>query len=440
MADGLGRPSLDAFFDPRTVAVVGASADPAKIGGSVLANLRGGGFAGRILAVNARTAMVQGLAAVPSLRDAGGGVDVAVIAVPAAAVLPVLKDCVATGVRGAVLLSAGFREAGAAGADREAELRAWLVMQPLRLVGPNCLGWIRPAKRLNLTFAPGMPRTGPLGFFSHSGALCAAILDWSRDHAIGFSLFASLGNQADVDESDVLEALTEDPETRVILGYVEGVADGRRFFAALSAAAARKPCVLMKAGRSQAGARAVLSHTGALAGSDRAFEAAVRQAGAVRAESLEELFDLARALAAAPLPAGRRVTIVTNGGGLGILATDAAAAAGLELPPPDAGARQRLAEAVPPQASLGNPIDLVGDAGAARYGAALAALGDGDDARIVMLTPTATTSSCVASRRKRKPWSRSLFHIARVSDEAIAYAVVRLNVDRLGRVRLDLLS
>lgn len=383
--------SLAVFFDPKSVAVVGASEDPSKVGGSVLANLRAGGFAGRIIPVNLRGGIVQGLAAVPSLLDVDGAVDVAVLAVPAPAVLPVLKECVAKGVGGAVVITAGFRESGPQGREREEEIRAWLRDQPLRVLGPNCLGWIRPSRRLNLTFAPGMPRVGSLGFFSHSGALCTAILDWSRDHGVGFSLFASLGNQADLTETDLVEALAQDPETHVILGYLEGVADGRKFFEALRAAAAKKPCVLVKAGRSSEGARAVSSHTGALAGSDRAFDAAVTQAGAVRAGSLEELFDLARALAVQPLPPGRGVVIVTNGGGPGILATDAAEAAGLEVTPLDEGVREHLARILPPHASLGNPVDLAGDATAARYGAALAALAGRDASSLVLLTPQAAT-------------------------------------------------
>jgi acetate---CoA ligase (ADP-forming) len=218
--------SLTPFLAPRTVAVVGASRDPAKVGGSVLANLQAGGFAGRIVPVNRDGGLVQGLPARPSLLDVNEPIDVVVIAVPASQVLGVLEQCAARGIPGVVVISAGFREAGAEGREREAQLRAWLRDQPLRLLGPNCLGWMRPATRLNLSFAPGMPASGNLGFFSHSGALCTAILDWARDRDLGFSLFASLGNQADIDETDVLCLLAEDSETRVILGYVEGLADG----------------------------------------------------------------------------------------------------------------------------------------------------------------------------------------------------------------------
>jgi acyl-CoA synthetase (NDP forming) len=298
-----------------------------------------------------------------------------VIAVPAPDVLPALKECVARGIRGAIVLSAGFREAGEAGQAREAELRAWLREQPIRVLGPNCLGWIRPSRRLNATFAPGMPPAGGIAFLSHSGALATAILDWARARRLGFSFFATLGNQADVTESDVLEAAADDSETHVIVAYLEGLADGRRFFDALRATAARKPVVLLKAGRSPEGGRAVSSHTGALAGSDIAFDAAVRQAGAVRARSVEELFDLARCLASQPLPRGRRLLVVTNGGGLGVIATDAARDAGLEVTELDSPVQARLRAALPSTASVANPVDLVGDADAARYANALHAIG-----------------------------------------------------------------
>src|SRR3990170_5925176 len=277
------RASLASFLDPHSIAVIGASRDPSKIGGSVLANLRSAGFAGRIVPLNVRATTVQGLTASPSLEAVDGPVDLAVITVPAPAVLSALKDCVAKGVGGAVVISAGFRESGEDGRKREAELREWLRGQPIRVLGPNCLGWIRPSRRLNVTFAPGMPEAGGIAFVSHSGALAVAILDWARERRMGFSLFASLGNQADLTEADVLEAVTGDAETRVIAAYIEGVADGRRFFAALCAA------------------------------------------------TVEELFDLARGLVSQPLPRGRRLLVVTNGGGLGIVATDAAREAGLEV-------------------------------------------------------------------------------------------------------------
>jgi acetyl coenzyme A synthetase (ADP forming)-like protein len=395
----VNRGSLHPFFDPASVAVIGASRDPSKVGGSVLANLRSAGFTGRVIPVNARAGLVQGLPAAPSLLAVDGAVDLAVVTVPAPAVLPALKECVTKGVPAAVVISAGFRESGGEGARREVELREWLGHQPIRVLGPNCLGWIRPSRHLNLTFAPGMPAPGSIAFVSHSGALAVAILDWARDRRMGFSLFASLGNQADVTESDVLAAVAEDDETRVIVGYVEGVADGRRFFETLGRAARLKPVVLLKAGRSAEGARAVSSHTGALAGSDRAFAAAVVQAGAVRATTVEELFDLARGLASQPLPRGRRLLIVTNGGGLGIVSTDAARESGLEVTPLADPIRERLAAVLPATASLVNPVDLVGDADAARYSNALDAIGPtAADATLVVLTAQAATDSAGVAR------------------------------------------
>ena len=394
----MSRPGLAPFFEAHAVAVIGASGNVSKVGGSVLANLRAAGFPGRLVAVNAARPVVQGLPAVRSILDVTEPIDLAVIAVPAPAVLDTLKQCVTKGVPAAVVISAGFREAGEEGRARETELRAWLREAPLRLIGPNCLGWIRPGQRLNLTFAPGMPAAGTLGFFSHSGALGTAILDWSREHRLGFSLLASLGNQADVDETDLLGALADDPDTRVILGYLEGVADGRAFFAALSAAAARKPCVLMKAGRSLEGARAVSSHTGALAGSDRAFDAAVRQAGALRVTTLEEMFDVARALVAGRTPPGRRVILLTNGGGLGILATDAAHDVALAVTPLPEPTRARLSAVLPPHAATANPVDLIGDATPSRYGDALQALAGESASLVVMLAPQAATDAAGVAR------------------------------------------
>ena len=394
-----GDRSLAPFLDPASVAVVGASRDPYKVGGSVVANLRSAGFPGRIIPVNSRADSVQGLPAVRAMLDVEGPVDLAVIAVPARDVLDALKQCAARKVGGAVVISAGFRETGGEGLRRETELREWLRGQTLRVLGPNCLGWIRPARRLNVTFAPGMPEPGGIAFVTHSGALAVAIMDWARDRRVGFSLFASLGNQADVNESDLLDAVAADGETRVIACYLEGVADGRRFLDALRRAAAVKPVVLLKAGRSAEGARAVSSHTGALAGSDRAFDAAARQAGAHRVDTVEELFDLARGLASQPLPCGRRLVVVSNGGGLGIVATDAARAAGLTMEPLGEDVRRRLAEGLPAAAGLGNPVDLVGNADARRYGHALHGLGEESaDAMLVLLTPQAATDAASIAR------------------------------------------
>jgi acetyltransferase len=256
-----------------------------------------------------------------------------------------------------------------------------------------------------------MPPAGGIAFVSHSGALATAIIDWARARRLGFSFFATLGNQADLTESDVLEAAADDAETRVIVAYLEGVADGRRFYTALRATTARKPVVVLKAGRSPEGARAVSSHTGALAGSDAAFDAAVRQAGAVRAQSVEELFDLARCLTSQPLPRGRRLLVVTNGGGLGVIAADAARDAGLEVAPLDAPTQTQLHAALPPTASLRNPVDLVGDADPARYANALHAVGASAavDAVLVIMTAQAATDAVGVARAvlgATRGWSR----------------------------------
>jgi len=392
-------PSLAPFFDPQCVAVVGASRDPSKVGGSVLANLRSAGFPGRVIPINPAAEVVQGLKAYPSVLATDAPIDLAVITVPAPDVMATLKECARKGVAGAVVISAGFRESTDAGREREAELRQWLPTQRIRLIGPNCLGWIRPSRRLNLTFAPGMPEPGGIAFISHSGALAVAILDWARDRRMGFSFFASLGNQADLNESDLLDAAAADPETRVILAYLEGVAHGRRLFETLRAITGRKPVVVLKAGRSAEGARAVSSHTGSLAGSDAAFDAAVRQAGAVRVSRIEELFDVGRALASQPLPRGRRLLVVTNGGGLGIVSADAARSAGMQVEPLPDTVRARLAAVLPSTASLANPVDLVGDADAARYSHALHALGhESGDAVLVVLTAQAATDSAGVAR------------------------------------------
>jgi acetyltransferase len=392
--------SLIPFFEPQSVAVIGASRNPAKVGGSVLANLIAAGFSGRIVPVNARAPIVQGLRAVPSILAAEGPVDLAVIAVPATHVLAALKDCVARRVGGAIVISAGFGETAGEGRAREAELRRWLRGQPIRVLGPNCLGWIRPGCRLNATFAPGMPLGGRIAFISHSGALAVAILDWSLARRMGFSLFASLGNQADLTETDLLRAAAADPQTRVIAAYLEGVADGRQFYEALQEAAAVKPVVVLKTGRSAEGARAVSSHTGALAGSDRAFEAAVRQAGALRVPSIEALFDVARALESQPLPRGRRLLVVTNGGGLGIVATDAAREAGLAVPALGEEVQSRLRAVLPSMAGLTNPVDLVGDADAGRFSDALHAVSESGvaDAALVLMTAQAATDAAQVAR------------------------------------------
>jgi acetyltransferase len=273
-----------------------------------------------------------------------------------------------------VIISAGFKEVGGEGAQLEQALRKRVRELGLRVVGPNCLGIIDTQSRINATFAAGTPTPGHIAFFSQSGALCTAILDWAIGNGVGFSKFISLDNKADCSEVDFIEALADDPETRVILGYIEGVEDGRRFMAAAERAGRVKPLIMMKAGGTPAGARAASSHTGTLAGSEKAFAAAFRQAGILRAESVEELFDWARAFAYQPLPDGPHLAILTNAGGPGIIAADAAERLGVPLAPLAPATVERLRAALPPTAALYNPVDVIGDADAPRYRTAVEAV------------------------------------------------------------------
>jgi len=384
---------LEAFFRPSSVAVIGASRDPEKLGYAVLSNLKEGGFKGALYPINPKADEILGLKAYPSILDVPGPVDLAVIVIPYPFVPAVLEQCGQKGVPAVVVISAGFREAGREGLEREQELIEIARRYNIRLVGPNCLGVIDTATPLNATFAAGMPPAGPMAFMSQSGALGTAVLDMALAGRIGFSRFVSLGNKADVDEIDLLEAWEDDPDSRVILIYVEGLKDGQRFMEVARRVTRKKPVVAVKSGVTRAGSRAVSSHTGSLAGSEAAYRAAFRQAGVIRAGSMERLFDYARAFAYQPLPAGDRVAIVTNAGGPGILATDALEHAGLRLARLKSETIEALMADLPSAASAANPVDVLGDALADRYEHALRlVLADpGVDAVIVIVTPQAMT-------------------------------------------------
>lgn len=397
--DDAGR-NLLALFAPRSVAVVGASRERGKLGSLVLRNVQTSGFAGPIYPVNPTARRIAGLVAYPSVSAIPGPVDLAVIVVPAPAVLPVIQDCVAKRVRAAIIISAGFRETGPAGALAEEKIVALARSIGMRILGPNCLGVIDTTTPLNASFAARMPRANGIAFLSQSGALGAAILDWAAARDLGFSKFASLGNEADVSESDLLGLWKEDETVRVIAAYLEGVPDGGRFRRTAAETTRRRPVVVLKAGRTTAGSRAVSSHTGALAGTDAAYGAAFEQSGVIRAETLEALFDAAAALAAQPLPRGRELTIVTNAGGPGIVATDAAITAGLRLTRLSPQTSERLRQALPGAAGLLNPIDVLGDAGPERYRVAIeAALRDPNGAALlVILTPQLKTDAEATAR------------------------------------------
>ena len=366
------RHPLDPFFKPRSVAVIGATETPGSVGRTVLANLVATSFGGVVHPVNPRRDTVLGLKSYPAVGDVPGPVDLAVVVTPAATVPEIIRQCVDAAVPAALIISAGFRETGPAGAELEARVFAEARRGDMRIVGPNCLGIMNPTSGLNATFAAGIARPGRVAFLSQSGALLTAILDWSFVERVGFSAFVSTGSMLDVGWGDLIDYFGDDPATRAIVIYMESIGDARAFLSAAREVALTKPIIVIKAGRSEAASHAATSHTGALTGSDDVLDAAFRRAGVLRVNAIEEVFDLAELLGKQPRPPGRRLTIVTNAGGPGVLATDALVAGGGELAALSAASHGRL-DAVLPQAwSHGNPIDVLGDATPDRYEQALA--------------------------------------------------------------------
>ena len=382
---------IDFLFSPKSIAVIGASNDPQKVGYAVLNNLMKYCFTGDIFPVNPKSEEILGLKAYKSLGDIKGDVELAVVAIPAQMVPQTLGDCIRKGVKAAVIISAGFKEAGAAGILLEEELKALVRESGIRVLGPNCLGLINTSNNINATFAAGMLPKGRLSFFSQSGALGIAILDWAIGNKIGFSKFISLGNKADLNETDFIEYFINDPETDIILGYIEDVVDGRRFLEIAKKATKVKPIILVKSGGTQAGARAASSHTGALAGSENSFNAAFRQTGIIRAEGIEDLFETAKAFNSKKLPAGANLLIVTNAGGPGIIAADTAEKSGVNLPQLSKETIEQLMSVLPRNASLYNPVDIIGDATSERYAAVLdKVINDPQvDGILIILTPQA---------------------------------------------------
>lgn len=393
--------NLERLFKPASVAVVGASDREGSVGSLVMRNLREGGFAGPIWPVNPARAMVAGLPAWPDIATLPATPDLAVICTPARSVPPIIEQLGAKGTRAAVVLSAGLREPmdGTGGTIEQAMLDA---ARPhlLRILGPNCVGLLVPGSRLNASFAHASAAPGPLAFVSQSGALTTALLDWANARSIGFSHFISLGEGADVDVADLLDYLGSDPGTRAILLYLESIRGARKFMSAARAAARNKPVLVVKAGRAPEGAKAASSHTGALAGADGVFDAAIRRAGMLRVNTLDELFDAAETLARVRGLHGERLAIVTNGGGAGVLAADALALAGGVLAELSADTLAALDRHLPATWSHGNPVDLIGDAPVARYTAALdVLLHDRQvDAVLFMHAPTAVVPSADIAR------------------------------------------
>lgn len=387
------RQPIECLFAPRSIAVVGASDRAGSVGQVVLHNLRTGGFAGRLYAVNDKRDTVQGLPSVPSVRDLAPPIDLALIAVPAARVATVIEDCGRAGVRTALVLSAGFAECGPEGAARQAELIRVARANRVRLIGPNCVGVVRPSANLHAFFGHTFARSGRLALVSQSGALCTAILDWAAAQEIGFSTVASIGAAADVGFGELLDYLALDTETDAILVYAEGIDHARAFMSGLRAAARMKPVIVLKAGRHAEARLAAASHTGALIGDDAVFDAALRRAGALRVSTLEELFSTAELLASGARTRGDRLAIVTNAGGLGVMAADRVAECNVALAKLGAETLAALDAALPAHWSHGNPIDLIGDAPPERYARALdAVLRDpGVDGALVLLSPQAMT-------------------------------------------------
>jgi acetyl coenzyme A synthetase (ADP forming)-like protein len=387
--------SLEPFFRPASVAVVGASSREPSIGATVFRNVVDGGFTGRAYPVNRSGAAVGGVAAVRSTAELPEPVDLAVISVPAGAVLDVAREALEHGTRALCVLSAGFAEAGSDGVERQERLLALVRSHGARLLGPNCLGLAVTAARLNATFARESFPPGPIGFASQSGALGLALLEAAGARGLGFSAFVSVGNKADVSSNDLLEYWHDEDDTRVVLLYLESFGNPRKFARVAERVARRKPVLAVKSGRTGAGARAAASHTAALAGSEGAVEALFRRAGVTRAASLEELLDVATLYARGAAPRGPHVAVLTNAGGLGIMCADACEAAGLELPSLDAATQAALAPLLPSEASRANPVDMLGSATAERYEQALpVVLADaGIDAVIVLFVPAASVEA-----------------------------------------------
>jgi len=401
---------VEALFEPSSVAVVGASRRPGKLGRVILEQLRSS-FRGRVFPVNPKADSVAGLRSYPSVSSIPERVDLAVIAVPAEACPGVVEDCGAAGVEVAIVISGGFSEVGRR--DLEQELVSRARRWGLRIVGPNCMGVYRPSSGLDTLFTPSdlLPRPGPgrVAILTQSGSFGGAVMAWLAAERVGLSAFVSYGNRADVDEADLLEYLAGDPETGAIAIYLEGARDGRRLASAISEVSPEKPVVVFKAGRTSSGSRAVLSHTGSLAGSDAAYEAAFKQSGAIRAMSTQQFLDFSRTLAVQGPSRGPRVGVITNGGGYGVAAVDALVERGMTVPEPGPSLRERLRSLLPPYYPVGNPQDLTGSSTADQYGAAMRAFaesGEVDGLMVIalfsvpLLDPSRTADYVLEVRRE----------------------------------------
>src|SRR5947209_5217271 len=384
---------LDVFFSPKTVAVIGATENPGSVGRTLLWNLVTSPFGGTVYPVNPKRPSVLGLKAYASVSEIPEEVDLAVIVTPPPTIHGIIRECGENGVRGAVVISAGFKEVGPEGAALEQKLLEEARAANIRVIGPNCLGVMSPLSGLNATFATTIARPGSVGFISQSGALCTAVLDWSLKEMVGFSAFLSIGSMVDVGWGDLIYHLGNDPKTRSIVIYMESIGNARSFLSAAREVALNKPIIVIKPGRTAAAAKAAASHTGSLTGSDEVLEAAFRRSGVLRVNNIADLFYMAEVLSKQPSPRGPRLTIVTNAGGPGVLATDALITGGGELAELSPETMERYNAVLPTTWSHNNPVDIIGDASPERYAKALeiAAKDPNSDGMLVILTPQAMT-------------------------------------------------
>ncbi|MTJ08588.1 MULTISPECIES: bifunctional acetate--CoA ligase family protein/GNAT family N-acetyltransferase [unclassified Anabaena] len=398
---------LDAIFQPKTVAVIGATEKPGSVGRTLLWNLITNPFGGTVFPINPQRHSVLGIKAYPTIFDVPEPIDLAVIATPAHTVPKIISDCVDIGVKGAIIISAGFKEAGEKGIALEQEILQQAYRGKIRIIGPNCLGVMSPRTGLNATFASKIARPGNVGFISQSGALCTSILDWSLQENVGFSSFVSIGSMLDINWGDLIYYLGDDPHTKSIVIYMESIGDARSFLSAAREVALTKPIIVIKAGRTEAAAKAAASHTGALAGSDAVLDAAFRRCGVLRVNSISDLFDMSEVLAKQPRPKGPRLTILTNAGGPGVLATDTLIESGGELATISPEIITSLNDILPPQWSHNNPIDILGDADPQRYTKALeiAAKDPNSDGLLVILTPQSMTDP-TQTAEQLKPYAQ----------------------------------
>ncbi|HEX7393246.1 MAG TPA: CoA-binding protein [Thermoplasmata archaeon] len=376
---------FDPFFKPKSVAVIGATPTSGKIGNIIIENLLSDGYKGKIFFVNPNYPEILGMRCYPSVLDCPDAVDMAVVVVPAKLVAGAMEEAGRKGVKCVIIISAGFSEGDAEGKAREKAVVEIAQRHNIRIIGPNSLGVISPLHQLNASFARTSPIPGAIAFFSQSGAFCTAAIEYSIGELLGFSAFVSTGNKADIDDADLVSYFSTDPKTKCIAAYMEATRKGPELFKALGKATKKKPIVILKAGRSKHGAKAASSHTGALAGSDAAFDAVFKQTGVYRARTMFELFDASQALANQPPLIGDGLAIVTNAGGMGVIATDYAEEMGLVLADLTDATIEEINKVCPPTWSKGNPIDIIGDADTARYANVLKIVGQAPEVKGILV-------------------------------------------------------